>query len=101
MPDAGLPVRGVDQETVRLLGQEMLPRSRVAPPQHLPPALRLRLVAPMVLAIHDVGRVGGEYAADDFAFAHGQILSRPAELSCAEISEPSNSRAFDCDAQRR
>src|SRR5207253_9820640 len=76
MPDHGLPVRGVHEENVRLLSQKMLARSRVAPPQHLPPALRLRLVAPMVLAIHDVGWVGGEDAADDFASAHGQILSR-------------------------
>src|ERR1700737_821330 len=94
MPDHGLPVRGGDEENIRLLGQEMLPRPRIAPPPPLPPALRLRLVAPMVLAVHDVGWVGGEDAADDFAFAHGRILSRPAGLSCAEISEPSNSRAF-------
>jgi hypothetical protein len=74
MADHGLPVRRVHQDHVRLLLQEMLARALVAPAEHFPAALRLGLVAPMVLAVDDVGRMGGEDAADDltviFAGAH-------------------------------
>src|SRR6185369_7763471 len=68
MPDHGLPVRRVDEQHVRLLGQEMLARTLVAPAQHFPAALRLRFVAPVVIAVNDVRRMRREEAADDFTF---------------------------------
>src|SRR5436190_11459377 len=66
MADDGLPVRRVDEEHVRLLGEEMLARALVAPAQHFPPAFRFRLVAPVVLAINDVRGMRREQSADDF-----------------------------------
>src|SRR5512132_600919 len=48
----------------------MLPCALVTPAQHLPPALRLRLVAPVVLAVHDVRRMRRQHSSDDLTFAH-------------------------------
>ena len=70
MADDGLPVRRMHEQDVGLLLQKVFSRALVAPAQHFPAAFRARLIAPMILAIHDVGWVGGEDAADDFAFAH-------------------------------
>src|SRR5262249_7782804 len=89
MADDSLPVRRVDQEDVRLFLAEMLARALVAPAQHLPSALRLRLVAPVVLAVDDVRWVGSEEAADDFAVvAHSLTQTFFASVKNSSESKP-------------
>src|SRR2546428_1166353 len=78
----------VHQEDIRLLRQKVLSRAFVSPPQHLPAALRLGLISPMVFAIDDVGWVGGEDAADDFALVHSFTHTFFASVKNSSESRP-------------
>jgi len=67
MADDGLPVGRVDEEDVGLFREKVLARPFVTPAKDFPSAFGTGLVSPVVGAVDDVRRVGGEDAADDFA----------------------------------
>ena len=74
--DRGDPVRGVDDEHVRLQALELGARSLVRPPDHLPAALRPGLVLRRVLAVEELRRVGSEEAARSLRLASARDRSR-------------------------
>ena len=87
----GLPVRGVDDDDIKLLSGERLTQPLIAPAQLLPAAFGDGFVLRRILGVDQVRRVWRQRAHHDFALRHSAGISAglisPGVLSYGSIRQ--------------